>query len=385
MPWEETTMLDLRIRFIQAIQEKRDSMTELCREFGIARKTGYKWLNRYQETGSCTALNDQSRCPRSSPTKTEVDIEQRVIELRKSRGWGARKLLVELADDDIHVTVSTLNRIIKRNDLIRPSDHIRPATQRFEYERPNDLWQVDIKGPIDLSDGGKCYPLSILDDHSRYLIGLYAMDRICTDTVYNCLIDSFRMCGLPDRILSDHGTPFWSTTSPYGLTKVNVMLMNQNIDLPHSGIHHPQTQGKVERFHRSFQEALNFEGTPRTMNACCEFFSYYRYVYDRQRPHEALQMHVPAEYYHCSERSYADPPMPWVYPSDVVTARLNTQGCLDYEGQRLFVCEALANQTVGLRMMDDLVVTYFRDLLIREIRLDTRHGQPLVQKVLPMS
>jgi transposase InsO family protein len=385
MPWEESTMLDLRIRFVQAIQEKRESMSELCREFGIARKTGYKWLNRYRVDSSCTALNDHSRCPHNSPFRTEADIEQRVIELRRSRGWGARKLLVELADDDIHVTVSTLNRIIKRNDLIRPSDQIRPATHRFEYAKPNELWQVDIKGPIDLADGRKCYPLSILDDHSRYLIGLYPMESITTDTVYSCLVDSFRMNGLPDRILSDHGTPFWSTTSPYGLTKVNVMLMNQGIDITHSGIRHPQTQGKVERFHRTLQEAFNHEGTPRNMNACQEFFTYYRYVYDRQRPHEALKMHVPAEFYHTSERSYTEPPKPWVYPSDVTIARLNTQGCLEHIGQRLFVCEALASQDVGLRVVDGLLVAYFRDLLIREIRLDTRHGQSLEPKVLPMS
>jgi len=378
-------MLDLRIRFIQSVQTKRYSMTELCREFGVSRKTGYKWLKRYLETGSCNALKNHSRCPRSSPNKTDAEIEQRVIELRKSRGWGARKLLVELADEDIHITECTLNRIIKRNDLIRPSDQTRPATHRFEYASPNDLWQVDIKGPIHLDDGGKCFPLSILDDHSRYLIGLYAMDRICTDTVYNCLVDSFKMYGLPDRILSDHGTPFWNTTSPYGLTKVSVMLMNQNIDFPHSGINHPQTQGKVERFHRSFQEALNFDGIPRTMNACDQYFSYYRYVYDRQRPHEALLMHVPAEYYHSSARSFADPPVPWVYPREVVTAHLNSQGRLDYAGQRWFICEALANQNVGLRVVDDLLVIYFRDLLIREINLDTHQGQPLLEKVLPMS
>ena len=385
MPWEECTMLDLRIRFIQAVQEKRESMTELCREFNISRKTGYKWLNRYQATGSCTSLNDYSRIPHSSPTKTESEIEQCVIELRRKRGWGARKLQVELADDNIHITESTLNRIIKRNDLIQPREQKRPATHRFEYDNPNELWQVDIKGPIDLKDGSKCYPLSILDDHSRYLIGLYAMVAIATDTVYHSLIDSFRMYGLPDRILSDHGVPFWSTTSPYGLTKVNVMLMNQDIDLPHSGICHPQTQGKVERFHRSFDEALHFEGTPDSMTACQEFFSYYRYVYDRQRPHEALRMHVPAEYYHSSARSYMEPPERWSYPSDVTTAHLNTQGCLDYDGQRLFVCEALANQEIGLRVVGGSLVTYFRDLLIREISLDTRHGQSLEPKVLPMS
>lgn len=290
-----------------------------------------------------------------------------------------------MADDNIHLPESTINRIIKRNNLIRESDQHRPATQRFEYAKPNALWQVDIKGPIDLKDGSKCYPLSILDDHSRYLIGLYPMRRISTDTVYNCLVDSFRMYGLPDRILSDHGTPFWSTTSPHGLTRVSVLLMNQDIHISYSGIRHPQTQGKVERFHRTLQDEFRHAGQPDTMAACQEFLDTYRYVYDRQRPHEALQMEVPAEHYHGSARSYTDPPAPWVYPKDIVTGRLNTQGCLDYEGQRLFVCEALAHQQIGLQVLNGMLIVSFRHMKIREIRLDTRHGRQLSAKVLPMS
>lgn len=385
MPWSDAVLLDLRINFVSMVLEYNTRVTTACEIFGISRKTGYKWLNRYKQSNSVIDLNDRSTAPNNQPTKIDPASEARVVQLRNQYGWGARKLQVLLAAEDIYLTETTINRVIERNNLIRLRDRNRPAVQRFEYDSSNALWQMDIKGPIKLADGTQCVPFGILDDHSRYLIGLYPLVRYSANLIFDSIIKSFRLYGLPEYILTDHGTPFFSTTSPQGLTVVNVMFRKQGIVPILSGCHHPQTQGKIERLYRTLQDSLNHAGRPRSLADAERFLEEFREVYNYKRPHEALGMRVPAEVYESSSRLYQENPTAWEYPPGIQTVLLNSQGCFDWYHQRYFVSEALARQTVGLRYLGGKMIVHFRDILVREINLDTHHGQPLIGKVLPMS
>ncbi len=375
MPWKESTTLDERRKFVILAQEGGMSFAALCRRFGISRKTGYKWVSRYRETGSLTDLEDRSRRPLHSPGRADARQEQRAVALRQELGWGARKLQVLLEREEIHLSEATLNRIIKRNGLSEQRRVQGQATQRFERCRSNELWQMDFKGHLRLgAKGRRCYPLSILDDHSRFLIGLFALPSNQAGPTGAALRSALAEYGLPEQILTDHGSPFWSTTNSHGLTQVSVEIMNQGIQLVHGSTRHPQTQGKVERLHRTLQEEINHRGCPETMAECQAFFDLFRRRYNQERPHEALGMGVPAMHYTPSTRAYLPVPPPWRYDPAMAVQQLNTQGSLNYQGQRLFVCEALASQWVGTMVFEGKLIVQFRDLLIREINLETRHG-----------
>jgi transposase InsO family protein len=374
MPWKECVALDQRIEFVILARAQVQSFATLCRQFGISRKTGYKWLRRYAEADSFSVLANQSRRPRRSPERTDAIIEARVVQLRRELGWGVRKLQVLLIREGIILGEATINRIIKRNGLIRREGAHRPALKHFEREQPNELWQIDFKGHVTLEDGRRCYPLSILDDHSRFLVGLFALPSLRVGPTLGALREAFVGYGLPETILTDRGTPFWSPTNARGLTQVSVEMLNQGIKITHGAVRHPQTQGKVERFHRTLQEAMRHEGTPRTLTACRAMFDAFRGRYNQERPHEALAMAVPATRYQHSDRVYRSEPVPWEYPAGMEVVRLNAQGCLDDGGQRLFVCEALANQWVGTLHVEGKLLIQFRDMLMREVQLDGRKG-----------
>ncbi len=366
--------MDERARFVVLAQAGKEPFASLCRQFGISRKTGYKWLQRYEESQSLTQLADHSRRPANSPGRTAGEIEARVVALRQQWGWGARKLQVLLEREGIHLGETTINRMIKRNDLLREEGAHRPATGRYERSRPNELWQMDFKGPIPLEDGQRCYPLVIIDDHSRYLIGLFALRSTQMEPTLRSLRSALQQYGLPDELLTDHGAPFWGTNNLLGLTQIAVELMNQGVKMIHGAVRHPQTQGKVERANRTLQDEMCHHGTPRTIEACTRLFAEFKERYNHQRPHEALGMAVPADRYLPSTRAYAAEPSPWEYGPEMSVARLNTRGCLEYENQRLYVCEALAHQWVGLLRVRGKLVVQFRELAIREISLDTRSG-----------
>jgi transposase InsO family protein len=378
MPWRECTSMNERVRFVILASEGYRDFSALCEEFGISRKTGYKWMNRYSREHSLNDLADQSRAPHSSPRRTDPDIEARVVALRREYGWGARKLQVLLKREGKSLAEPTLNRIIKRNGLLRRADVKGHATTRFERDVPNDLWQIDFKGPLRLPGTDiSCFPLAIEDDHSRYLVGLFALPSIEAGPARAAIRAAFQAHGLPREILTDHGTPFYSTTSVHGLTTVSVEIMNQGIGLVHGAVSHPQTQGKLERLNRTLQEEIYFRGKPRTIEACQVLFDVFRETYNHVRPHESLDMDVPVSRYVASQRPYQSPPPAWRYDDRTTERQLNTQGCLDYAGQRLFVCEALAHQTVGVLELNSRLIVRYRDMLIREIALDTRHGKAI--------
>lgn len=238
MPWKQTNEMEERIRFVVRAEQEGISLTGLCQEFGIHRATGWRWLRRRKEIGPIEELREYSRKPHHSPRQTETRIEERILALRQKYGWGALKRQVLLAEEGEKISVSMINRLLKRGGVIPAEESHRPAFRRFERREPNQLWRMDFKGVKErlVARHGTMYPLSVLDDHSRFLVGLFALPEPSGAATLECLRQIFEPYGLPEAMLMDHGSPWWSTSNGHGLTRLTVALMKQDIRLYFSGI-----------------------------------------------------------------------------------------------------------------------------------------------------
>ena len=363
MAWRAMNVQEQRVRFVVAASRREKPLKLLCAEFGISRPTGWLWIKRYGESG-LAGISERSRRPHTSPAQTPWEREERVIAVRsRYPDWGARKLEVMLAREGVKLTRSTIHRILLRYDLVRDQDRHPQAVKRFERERPNELWQMDFKGPKNWPHA--VGPLSVIDDHSRYLVALSATGKLDGDLVREQLEQAFERCGLPDAMLMDHGTPWWNWQSFSGRTHLSLWMMRQGIRLCWSGIRHPQTQGKVERFHGSLQRALDRRGgvgaEPQT------WLDNYRLEYNQVRPHEALAMQTPASIWRKSERRYDPHPPPWEYPEGAWTLKVDCQGTVDLHGQRWRIGKTLAGERVMIQPIEDRLLVFFCSTLVREI------------------
>ena len=378
MPWKETNVLEQRMEFVARALGGHESLSHLCLEYGISRPTGYRWVGRYRDSGDLRSLRDRSRRPHRSPYRTLAAVEERVVSVRQHYGWGAKKLHILLEEEGIELGVATIHRILARRGLLDKAACHAPHQKRFERAAPNELWQMDFKG--EWGQSAKCYALSIVDDHSRYALNLTAHPGPRGAEVQRALIHTFETHGLPDVMLMDHGTPWFSTTNGAGLTYVVVGLLKQGIGLRYSGIRHPQTQGKVERFHRTLKDTLRRRGYPDAANlhACQTFLDHFRHEYNHIRPHESLGQHRPAQHYRSSPRAYQPTPAAWQYPTGSIVKRLNTQGCLEYNRHRYFVCEALAHEPVRLWPFEGKYLIQYRAMFIRELEPNTGKTRTLL-------
>ena len=367
-----------RVAFAVSALRGEKPLRELCAEFGISRPTGYLWLSRYREHG-VEGIAERSRRPRRSPSQTAWMAERRVVDLRlRYPDWGARKLQAVLAEQGLRLTASTVHRILLRYDLVREQDRHAAATGRFERERPNELWQMDFKGPKH-SHGG-VGPLSVLDDHSRYAIALEPVGSLRGELVREHLEGAFAACGLPEGMLMDHGTPWWSHYAPNGRTHLSLWLMRQGIALHHGRVRHPQTQGKVERFHGSLARALELRGPGAEQQT--EWLRSFRWEYNHLRPHEALGMKTPSSVWRPSERTY-DPGQPaWEYPEGSRTLKIDCQGTLDLSGRRWRIGKALKGERVRIEQIEERFLVYYCTTLIREIDLGTQRST-MVERWVP--
>ena len=389
MPWLETHVMDQRIEFVVRAGQEAVNLSALCREYGVSRKTGYKWLDRFRRSGSLTGLADRSRRPHGSPWQTAAAIEARVEALRRAHGWSGGKLQLLLASEGVVVSRRTIDRIIRRRGLIAPEDRPQTAWRRFERQRPNELWQMDFKGQYPCR-GGACFPLTVLDDHSRYAIGLEALRGTTGGPVQRRLVRCFQRYGLPEAMLIDHGTPWFGTTNGHGLTRLAVFLIQQGIELIYSGVGHPQTQGKIERLHRTLNRSLRLWGVPRELAGFQRRFERFRHEYNEVRPHESIDMAVPASRYRPSPRRYQPRPTPWDYPAGADVRRITGWGAVRHRGESHFVCEALVGEWVQCQEFAGKLLVTFRQMHIREIDLKTGRTVPLIRpasedKVSPMS
>ncbi len=363
MAWRIMEVREQRVQFVVAASRREKPLKELCAEFNISRPTGALWINRYAESG-LEGICERSRRPHGSPVQTPREQEQRVVALRQEHpDWGARKLEVLLRGEGLRLTRSSIHRILLRYDLVREQDRHRAAVKRFERERPNELWQMDFKGPKNWPQ--RVGPLSVIDDHSRYLIGLSAAGNLDGDLVRQQLERAFESCGLPEAMLMDHGTPWWNWQSFSGRTRLSLWMMRQGIRLCWSGIRHPQTQGKVERFHGSLQRALDRRGGPGAEPQA--WLDCFRQEYNQLRPHEALGMRTPASVWRKSERRYDPDPPPWEYPQGAWVLKVDCQGTVDIRGHRWRIGRTLAGERVMIQPVEERLLVYFCSTLVREI------------------
>jgi len=364
-----------RLKFAIRADSGMEELKALCEEFGITRPTGYLWLKRFRACERLQELEEISRRPHRSPRQTAREIEERVISLRKIYpDWGAAKLVKLLEREQVEIPRITVHRILLRNGLVCERDRHRPAVRRFEREAPNQLWQMDFKGMATAHKD--CLPLVILDDHSRYLVGLFATAGTAAEPVQKSLTTVFTRDGLPDGMLMDHGTPWWNMQSQAGWTWLTVWLMKQGIRLYMSGYRHPQTQGKIERCNGSLEAAMRKRPKP-ARQSWQTWLDAYREEHNHVRPHEALRMDVPARHWTPSARRFLPVLKAWDYPDPVHVRKVRENGGVSLRGHTYFVSRAFIGENVQLQFSENTVLVWFCRTLVREFDLQTRTSQPI--------
>jgi transposase InsO family protein len=351
MAWKDVSVMSQRAEFVELARVEGSNVSELCRRFGVSRKTGYKWLSRYEVAGH-SGLADQSRRPLDPAGRTSEEMEQRVLAMRtKHPAWGGRKLrrrLMDLGHSEVPAA-STITEILRRHGRLDEGSGAGQANvQRFEHACPNDLWQMDFKGHFPLTRGGRCHPLTVLDDHSRYSLGLRACDNERTETVPRELTEIFRCYGLPRRMLMDNGSP-WGDAGDQPWTHLTAWLVRLGISISHGRPRHPQTQGKDERFHRTLAAEVLRDRSFLDVVQAQRAFDPWRQVYNTERPHEALSLAVPASRYRVSPRAFPEKLLPIEYAPDVKVRQASTKGVIKFEARAIRVSQAFAGEPIGIR------------------------------------
>ena len=356
MPFREMSAMDQKREFVMFAAAEGANVRELCRRFGISPTTGCQWLDRHRREG-LAGLKERSRRPRCSPFRTAPAVEEKALEVRElsNNAWGGRKIkraLEERGEADIPAA-STITQILRRRGLLAEAgsaEHPGPWT-RFERESPNELWQMDFKGHFDMHRG-RCHPLTALDDHSRYNLILAACGDEQAATVRGRVEEAFRRYGLPLAMLMDGGSP-WSSPNGDGLTRFSVWLMRLGVRVAHGRPYHPQTQGKEERFHRTFKAEVTNGRSFRDLADCQRAFDAWRPRYDHERPHEALDMTTPAKRYRPSERAFPEvlPPIEYA-PGDQVR-KVDSDGFISFKNRPWRISKALRGEPIAVRPTDE--------------------------------
>jgi transposase InsO family protein len=379
MPFQECSIMSQREAFCRQALAPGANIRELCRTFRISPATAYKWLGRYR-AGGIAGLVDRSRRPAASPRRTGDVLEAAVLAVRAAHpAWGGRKIRRVLQNEGLAPpAASTITAILRRHDTLDgPGAGERRAFLRFEHAAPNDLWQMDFKGWFGLAEG-RCHPLTVLDDHSRYALELGACADEQAATVRARLEAVFRRSGLPWRMLADNGAP-WGSGGLSDHTALSVWLMDLDIALIHGRPYHPQTQGKDERFHRTLQAELLARTTFATLGEAQAAFEAWRELYNTQRPHEAIGLQTPAQRYRESAR-----PMPAAvaspeYEGEAHVRTADAKGRICFAGHRLYCSIAFAGKRLALRPTgkDGLFELCYRRHLLARVDLRQETVQPV--------
>ncbi len=367
MPFRETSIMDQKQAFVTLAEQGGIPFAALCRRFEISRPTGYKWLGRFRADGPA-GLAERDRRPHTSPHQTPIAIEQQVVALRDAHPrWGGQKLRARLERQGLEPlpAASTITAILDRHGRLDPAEAGKHTPwRRFEHPAPNDLWQLDFKGHFPLTTTGRCHPLSVLDDHSRYLLGLTACADEQDGTVRAILTRLFRQYGLPWRILTDNGPPWGSPGQD--LTALGAWLIRLEVRPWHGRPLHPETQGKVERFHRTVKADVLQGAAFPDLGAAQAAFTAWEAVYNHERPHHALELAVPASRYQPSPRPFPEVMPPWEYDLEDEVRAVAPSGQVTHRARTVFVSQALRGQRVALRPTTtdgELAVYYCRERL----------------------
>ncbi|MCC6312792.1 MAG: IS481 family transposase [Thermomicrobiales bacterium] len=346
MPWQEQSAMSLRQEFVALASHEHVNIRELCRRYGISAKTGYKWLGRARVDGAA-GLVDRSRRPRVSPTRTAAELEARVVDLRRAHPtWGGRKIAAVLTRTlEAAPAPSTITAILHRHGLIAADPASPRRWRRFAHPAPNVLWQLEFMGHRALADGQRVHPLTILDDHSRFALGLLACACEQRAVVQMHRTVCFRRYGLPQAILTDHGPPWGGG----GVTALEAWLIRLGIELWHGRAYHPQTQGKIERLHGAIAADVFAHRRLPHLSACQPAFDAFRTIYNHERPHAALGDAVPASRYVPSPRAFPAALPEIVYGPDDQVRRVRDQGAIGFRGRSWFISRGLIGLPVAVR------------------------------------
>jgi transposase InsO family protein len=374
MPWHEVSIMEQRREFIALFTAAGANRREVCRRFGIHPDTGYKWLGRWTAEQD---LADRSRRPHCSPLQTDGAMTEQVLAIRDAHpAWGARKIAHCLKREGLTPpAASTVHAILRRHDRIVPPAGGGAASQRFERDRPNELWQMDFKGWLRLTDGSRCHPLTIVDDHSRYAVCLEACANEQGSTVQRRLQMTFRRYGLPDAFFVDNGNP-WGDSSGQCWTWLSVWLLKLGVGVLHSRPYHPQSRGKNERFHRSMKAEVFTLRQFRNLRAVQRELDAWRLVYNLERPHEALAMQVPASRYRPSLRPMPERLPPVDYDEhDILRQVPATKAYIRFKGRLWKVPQAFRGERVAIRPLsiDGCYGVFFAAYQIATIDLTNKH------------
>lgn len=371
MPWQEITAVDLRTEFVELNRCGTLSFSELCRRYGISRKTGYKWLRRYEEQGA-EGLHDRSRRPARQPAQTSAQVEALIVACRdRYPVWGARKLrtVLEREGHSYLPTPSTITAILRRHGRLNaPAE---PVTYiRFEHAHPNELWQMDFKGHVPVGQQ-RCHPLTVLDDCSRFSLCLQACGNERFQTVKDALISTFRRYGLPQRMTMDNGPPWGAGGGNGRFSRLTVWLIEQGVTVGHSRPYHPQTQGKDERFHRTLKAELLGRRQFDSLEYCQRAFNRWRQRYNEVRPHEALQLQTPASRYEPSQRQWTEHVLPYEYGLNDEVRKVSSDQSISFHRYVILVGEGFVGKQIALRptLVDGQYTLHFCHQQIGEVDL----------------
>jgi transposase InsO family protein len=353
MPWKEMDAMSLRKEFVMLAKQAGANIRALCRQYQVSSRTGYKWLKRYEQEGE-TGLVDQSKRPKHIHTQTERVMEEKVLEVREQTGWGGRKIARVLQDQGYaHVPhPNTITDILRRAGKLEEEECAKhQPMQRFERDQPNELWQMDFKGHFEMLRE-RCHPLTVLDDHSRFCLGLKACANETGGTVKGHLQAIFRQYGLPKAILCDNGRPWGGGYPELELSHLAVWLIRLGIHPQHGRPAHPQTQGKEERFHRTLKTELLQGHSFSDLSDCQRYFDTWRDRYNLVRPHEALNLDTPIQHFRVSQRSFPETLPPIEYRSDALVRKVQKTGDVTYHDQEYRVGKGLVGEYVELQPTD---------------------------------
>ena len=348
MPWREVSVMDQRREFVGLAMQEGANRRELCRRFGISSAVGYKWLGRWARDRE---LADRSRRPHHSPLRTERPVEEHVLAVRDAHpAWGARTIARHLENAGLAApAISTVHEILRRHGRVKQAPGSPVASQRFEKPAPNLLWQMDFKGWVALTSGARCHPLTIVDDHSRYAVCIQACANEQSATVQGQLQTTLRRYGLPEAIFVDNGSP-WGDSSGQRWTRLGVWLLKLGIDVLHSRPYHPQSRGKNERFHRTLNAEVFELQRFRDLNEVQRAFDQWRTVYNLERPHQGIDLQVPASRYQPSPRAMpSHVPQVQYDEHEIVRTVFSTKSYISFKGRLWKIPQAFRGERLAIR------------------------------------